>query len=75
MAQLDREQERHTFSNHSSPTRETELPLVLDEDQIDDDMDDDEDLAADLVRYRVQAARTLFHQPRSESDTLQVLNI
>ncbi|KAG4419764.1 hypothetical protein IFR04_007074 [Cadophora malorum] len=70
MAQLDREQERHNFSNHSSPTRETELPLVLDEDQIDDEMDDDEDLGEDLVRYRVQAARTLFHQPRSESDTL-----
>ncbi|KAG4436953.1 hypothetical protein IFR05_007566 [Cadophora sp. M221] len=70
MARLDREQEYYTFSNHSSPTRETESPLVLDGSQVDDDMDDDEDLEEDLVRYQAGTTRTLFHQPRSESDTL-----
>ncbi|KAH7321463.1 putative Demethylmenaquinone methyltransferase [Rhexocercosporidium sp. MPI-PUGE-AT-0058] len=75
MAQLDREQaHHHTFSNHSSPTREAEPPLVLDDNHIDIDVDDDEDadedLAEELIRFQARAARTLFHQPRSESDTL-----
>lgn len=64
MVQLDLEQERHTLSNNSSPTREKGLPLVL------DDMDGDEDLEEDLARFQARAARTLYHQPRSESDTL-----
>jgi hypothetical protein len=60
-------------SEDSLPTRIAAVPLVLDDNLIVGDDDDDEnleDLEEEIVRSRITAARTLFHQPRGDDDTL-----
>ncbi|CZT46205.1 related to methyltransferase [Rhynchosporium secalis] len=76
MVPMNRGQGRVTASDHSSdhysPTREAEEPLLLDDIEIDGDMDahGDESLE-DVCHFRSRGgARTLYHQPLSESDTL-----
>lgn len=57
-------------SDESCPARIGAIPLVLDDNSADDMDEDDEDFEEQIIRHRMKAARTLFHQPRSDRDTL-----
>lgn len=57
-------------SEDSLPTRIAAIPLVLDDDSMSIDSEGCEDLEEEIVRQRVHAARTLFHQPRGDNDTV-----
>ncbi|KAL2067872.1 hypothetical protein VTL71DRAFT_15970 [Oculimacula yallundae] len=72
MVPINREPERPTSSNHSSSIREAEVPIAIDECLVADDMDEDydEDLSEDSNPSRARPAQTLYHQARSESDTI-----
>jgi hypothetical protein len=69
---MENRQQRNSSSEDSLPAKITAVPLVLDERTIDVDDDDDEldDLEEGIVRHRINAARTLFHQPREDNDTM-----
>lgn len=57
----------------SSPTLIPAEPLVLDDNAMDGSADEDEDMEdfeEELVRHRMRVARTLFHQPRGDNDTM-----
>lgn len=57
-------------SEDSLPTKIAAIPLVLDDDSMSIDSEACEDLEEEIVRQRVHAARTLFHQPRGDDDTV-----
>lgn len=63
-------------ANEVLPGRITALPemaneLSMEVDEVDDvDDDEEDDLDEVLVRHRLQAARTLFHEPREDNDTM-----
>lgn len=57
-------------SEDSLPRKIPAVPLMLDDDPMGEDCRDDEDFEEEIVRQRVQAARTLFHQPRGDNDTV-----
>lgn len=57
-------------SEDSLPTKIAAIPLVLDDDPMSINSDACEDLEEEIVRRRVRAARTLFHQPRGDNDTV-----
>lgn len=60
-------------SEDSLPTKIAAVPLVLDDDlmiDVDNEAYENIDIEEELVRSRVNAARTLFHQPRGDNDTV-----
>lgn len=57
-------------SEDSLPTKISAVPLVLDDDPTSIDNEAYEDMEEEIVRQRVHAARTLFHQPRGDNDTV-----
>lgn len=57
-------------SEDSLPTKIAAIPLVLDDDSMSIDSVGREDLEEEIVRQRVHAARTLFHQSRGDNDTV-----
>ncbi len=60
-----------SYSSDSVPLRIPAEPLVLDDTPMDGDEPEDlEDPEVEMVRRRVNIARTLFHQPRGDSDTV-----
>jgi hypothetical protein len=70
------EPENHS-SEDSLPTRIAAVPLVLDDNPLDVDDDEDpedlEDLEEVIIRHRITTARSLFHKPRGDDDTMLVL--
>lgn len=59
-------------SDDSLPTKIAAIPLVLDDDSMSVDSRDCPELEEEFVRQRPNAARTLFHQPRGDNDTVCV---
>lgn len=62
-----------TSSEESLPTQIAAVPLILDDDpvlDVDTEAYEDIDIEEEIERSRVNAARTLFHQPRGDNDTV-----
>jgi hypothetical protein len=60
----------HNFSDNSLPDI-AGVPLVLDDRLMEDENEELGDVEGDLERYRSRvAARTVFHQPRGDNDTM-----
>lgn len=58
-------------SDDSLPNKLAAVPLVLDDTPMEEENEILEDVEEDIERHRSRvAARTIFHQPRGDNDTM-----